>query len=95
MPRNHLQRLTQQDKSGFDRSAESHTQKPGGATREALRTRDSIQSLLSGNHLAVLQIQKARGSMRGSPELLAWRSRLELLESASPIAFAEHPHFYR
>ena len=32
--------------------------------------------------------------MRGSPEPLAWRSRLELLESASPIAFAEHPHFY-
>src|SRR5215471_6692671 len=31
--------------------------------------------------------------MRGSPEPLAWRSRLELLESASPIAFAEHPHF--
>jgi hypothetical protein len=30
--------------------------------------------------------------MRGSPEPLAWRSRLELLESASPIAFAEHPH---
>jgi len=32
--------------------------------------------------------------MRGSPEPLAWRSRLELLESASPIAFAEHPQFW-
>jgi hypothetical protein len=31
--------------------------------------------------------------MRGSPEPLIWRSRLELLESASPIAFAEHPQF--
>ena len=45
--------------------------------------------------LATLWItkQKAKGSMRGSPEPLAWRSRLELLESASPIAFAEHQHF--
>ena len=28
--------------------------------------------------------------MRGSLEFLRWRSRLELIESASPIAFAEH-----
>jgi hypothetical protein len=37
--------------------------------------------------------KKVRSSMRGSPELLTWRCRLELLESASPIAFADHPQF--
>ena len=31
--------------------------------------------------------------MRGSPEPLTRRRRLELLESASPIAFAEQSHF--
>jgi hypothetical protein len=30
--------------------------------------------------------------MRGSPELLTSDPRLELIESASPVAFAEHPH---
>jgi hypothetical protein len=33
--------------------------------------------------------------MRGSPELLTGKSRLELIESASPVAFAEHPRFIR
>jgi len=33
--------------------------------------------------------------MRGSPELLTMRSQREQIESASPIAFAEYPHFAR
>jgi len=42
-----------------------------------------------------LQNKKGQKPDEGVPRASDPRSRLELHESASPIAFAEHPHFTR
>jgi hypothetical protein len=48
---------------------------------------------MAGRRVLAHRKEKSQKFDEGVPRASDWRSRLELLESASPIAFAEHPHF--